>query len=84
MGGYAIMPLPPHVLERFEKDELELEKIYFLARTIWPYRIELTSNSKYSWAKWFEERIGVSLIQFSEWAKEKNLKEKFKRIQKVE
>ena len=74
-----MMPLPPHVLERFNKDKLELEKIYFLARTIWPYRMELTSRSKTSWSKWFEDKVGVSLIQFSEWAKEENLKEKFKR-----
>ena len=74
-----VKPLPPHVLERFEKNELELEKTYFLARTIWPYRMELTSSSKVSWSKWFEERVGVSLIQFSEWAKKENLKERFKR-----
>lgn len=51
--------------------------MYFFAREIWNKRLENIPNKDQSWADRFEEMFHQRLVDYVDYAKEHNLKEKY-------
>ena len=63
----------------WKEDETQLKIAYYGARSIWEKRMERIPNGKETWDEWFKRRYGMNLYDFSIWANENNLRERFKR-----
>ena len=60
-----------------EQEETRKKIMYFFAREIWNKRLERIPNKDQSWADRFEEMFHQKLIDYVDYAKENNLKEKY-------
>jgi len=60
-----------------EQEETTKKIMYFFAREIWNKRLERIPNKDQSWADRFEEMFHQKLIDYVDYAKEHNLKEKY-------
>ena len=60
-----------------EQEETRKKIMYFFAREIWNKRLENIPNKDQSWAERFEEMFHQKLIDYVDYAKENNLKEKY-------
>ena len=60
-----------------EQEETVKKIMYFFAREIWNKRLEKIPNKNQSWADRFEEMFHQKLIDYVDYAKEHNLKEKY-------
>ena len=60
-----------------EQEETTKKIMYFFAREIWGKRLEKIPNKNQSWADRFEEMFHQKLIDYVDYAKENNLKEKY-------
>jgi len=63
----------------WEEDETKLKIIYYGARYLWGKRKELVPNKDYNWETWFKDKYEISLTDFSKWANDNNLRERFKK-----
>ena len=60
-----------------EQEETRKKIMYFFAREIWNKRLENIPNKNQSWSDRFEEMFHQKLIDYVDYAKENNLKEKY-------
>ena len=63
----------------WEKDETKLKIIYYGARHVWGIKYEMVPEKNYNWETWFKDKYKLSLQEFSIWANENNLRERFGR-----
>jgi hypothetical protein len=63
----------------WKEDETQLKIAYYGARSIWGKRFERVPNGKETWDEWFKRRYAMNLYDFSIWANENNLGERFKK-----
>ena len=61
----------------WEKDETKLKIIYYGARYVWGMKYEMVPEKNYNWETWFKDKYKLSLQEFSVWANENNLRERF-------
>ena len=54
-------------------------RVYCLAKYIWNKRWELTPEKGITWNDWFTNHAGITLDSFAEWARENNLRERWKK-----
>ena len=71
------MSTPTTSPSKEEQEETTKKIMYFFAREIWNKRLERVPNKDQSWADRFEEMFHQKLIDYVDYAKENNLKEKY-------
>jgi len=69
----------PTTSSSWQEDETQLQIAYYGARSIWEKRFEKVPEKNITWDEWFEKRYGMNLFEFSKWANEQNLRERFKK-----
>mgnify|MGYP003151069528 FL=1 len=67
-------PSDPTYVWKDDKDQTF--RVYCLAKEVWPKRRELTSKG-ITWGEWFRNHSGMSLHEFSDWANDHKLREKW-------
>ena len=61
----------------WEEDETKLKIIYYGARYVWGIKYEMVPEKNYNWETWFKDKYKLSLQEFSVWANENTLRERF-------
>ena len=60
----------------WQDDDEQVWRVYYLAKEVWAKRHKPTPTRGNTWGEWFQKHTGMSLHQFSDWANERNLKER--------
>ena len=60
----------------WQDDDEQVWRVYYLAKEVWAKRHKPTPTRGNTWGEWFRDHTGMSLHQFSDWANERNLKER--------
>jgi hypothetical protein len=61
----------------WQDDDEQVERVYCLAKKVWAKRHKPTPTRGMTWGEWFREHSGMSLHEFSDWANDHKLREKW-------